>query len=211
MTAPIIKLSQLPQAASLTGTEAVPVVQNGQTRKTTAAELIPVPVQKLVFNTANDTQPALGEMAWNATDKTVDIGLAGNVVLQLGQEALVKIKADSTIQDGQLIMLTGADGNSGRLRGAPANGGDPQTKAFRMLGVATMDIAANQEGFVTAFGVVRGVPTNGGNVGESWDAGDVLYPHPTIAGGLTNGTPTLDIPIAIVLFAGASGSLFVRR
>ena len=211
MTAPIIKLSQLAQAESLTGTEAVPVVQDGQTRKTTAAELIPVPVQKFVFDTVNDTPPELGEMAWNATDQTVDIGLIGNVVLQLGQETLVKIKADANIQDGQLVMITGADGNSGRLRGNLVNGGDSATKAFRVIGIATMDIPANQEGFVTSFGVVRGVPTNGANVGESWQAGDLLYPHPTIAGGLTKGTPKLDIPIAIVLFAGASGSLFVRR
>jgi hypothetical protein len=210
MTAPIIKLSQLAAASALTGAEAVPVVQGGATKRTTAAELIPVPVQKFTFNTEVDVQPNTGEMAWNATDGTVDIGLTGGVVLQLGQETLMKIKATSTITNGQCIMATGADGNSGRITAAPANGSGDVDGIF-VIGVATQNITSNQTGFVTTFGVVRGINTTGASVGESWAAGDVLYPHPSIAGGLTKGAHTLNIPIALVLFAGNNGSLFVRR
>ena len=122
MTAPIIKLSQLAAATDLTGAEAVPVVQGGVTKKTTAADLIPIPVTKFVFDTANNTQPAAGEMAWNAIDATVDIGLSGDVVLQLGQEMLMHVKAGSAILNGQLVMATGSDGNSGRILAAPAQG-----------------------------------------------------------------------------------------
>jgi hypothetical protein len=80
-----------------------------------------------------------------------------------------------------------------------------------VIGVATQSITSGQTGYVTTFGVVRGIDTDGSVVGETWVNGDVLYPHPTIAGGLTKGVHTINIPIAIVLFAGNNGSLFVRR
>jgi hypothetical protein len=34
---------------------------------------------------------------------------------------------------------------------------------------------------------------------------------PVVQGGLTKGAHTINIPIALVLFAGNNGSLFVRR
>lgn len=80
-----------------------------------------------------------------------------------------------------------------------------------ILGVATQDIASGQSGFVTTFGVVRGIDTDGSVVSESWAAGDVLYPHPTIVGRMTKGAHNLALPVAIVLSAGNNGSLFVRR
>jgi hypothetical protein len=205
-----VKISELPLATALTGAEFVPIVQDGETVRATAAQLLPVPVNKFVFNTANDTAPAEGEMMWNATDKTVDIGLPGGVTLQLGQEMHMLIKASATITNGQCIMATGSDGNSGRITAAPANGTGAVDGIF-VIGVATQDIANNQTGFVTTFGTVRQVNTTGASVGETWAAGDVLYPHPTIVGGLTKGTRELEIPIALVLFAGNNGSLFVRR
>lgn len=208
MTAPIIKLSQLSAASALTGTEAVPVVQGGVTKKTTTAELIPVPVTKFVFDTSNTTMPGDGEMAWNATDKTVDIGLPGGVTLQVGQEMHMLVKASSAITNGQCIMATGSDGNSGRITAAPATSG---IDGIFIIGIATQDIAVNQTGFITTFGNVRGIDTDGSSVGETWANGDVLYPHPTITGALTKGAHTINIPIAIVLFAGNNGSLFVRR
>lgn len=208
MTAPIIKVSQLAAASALTGTEAVPVVQDGVTKKTTTGALIPIPVTKFVFDTSNNTSPALGEMAWNATDATVDIGLSGGVVLQLGQEMLMHVKATANISNGQLVMATGSDGNSGRINAAPAS---TSTDPIFIIGVATQDIANNAQGFVTTFGVVRGIDTDGSVVGETWSAGDVLYPHPTIAGRMTKGEHTINLPVAMVLFAGNNGSLFVRR
>jgi hypothetical protein len=210
MTAPIVKLSQLAAATALTGAETVPVVQGGITKRTTSADLIPIPVQKFVFDTTVEDPPAFGEMAWNAEDMTVDVGLSGGVVLQLGQETLMKVKADETLAAGQLIMATGADGNSGRIRAAKANG-TGSVNAIFVIGIATQAIANNAQGFVTTFGVLRGINTTGAAVSETWANGDVLYPHPTIPGALTKGTHVLDLPIAIVLFAGNNGSIFVRR
>lgn len=208
MTAPIIKLSELAAASALNGTEAVPVVQGGVTKKTTTAELIPIPVQKFVFDTTNNTAPSDGEMAWNATDKTVDIGLPGGVTLQVGQELHMLVKASSAILIGQCVMATGSDGNSGRITAAPATGA---IDGMFVLGIADQNIANGQTGYISTFGVVRGIDTDGSSVGETWVNGDVLYPHPTIAGALTKGAHTINIPLAFVLFAGNNGSLFVRR
>jgi hypothetical protein len=208
MTAPIIKLSQLSAASALTGAEAVPVVQGGSTKRTTTAALIPIPVTKFVFDTTNNTAPADGEMAWNSTDKTVDIGLPGGITLQVGQELHMLVKASSAITNGQCIMATGSDGNSGRITAAPATSA---VDGMFIIGIATQNISNNQTGYITTFGVVRGIDTDGSGVGETWAAGDVLYPHPTITGGLTKGSHTINIPIALVLFAGNNGSLFVRR
>lgn len=208
MTAPIVKLSQLTAAAALTGTEAVPVVQGGVTVRTTSADLIPIPVNKFVFNTDNTDTPSVGEMNWNSTDMTVDIGLPGDVTLQLGQETHIRVRASAAITNGQLVMATGSTGNSGRITAAPSS---PSTNPMFILGVATMDMANNEDGFVTAFGAVRGIDTDGSVVGENWVNGDVLYPHPTIAGRLTKGAHTIDLPIGFVLFAGNNGSIFVRR
>lgn len=210
MTAPIIKISQLGAASALSGAEAVPVVQGGVTKRTTAAELIPIPVDKFTFNTANITPPAVGEMAWNANDKTVDIGLPGDVTLQLGQEMHMLCKANVNIANGQLVMAAGSDGNSGRINVSPTDGSGAVSAIF-VVGVATQPITAGQTGFITTFGAVRNVDADGSVVGETWAAGDVLYPHPTIAGALTKGTRVLDLPVAMVLFAGNNGTLFVRR
>lgn len=208
MTAPIIKLSQLTAATDLTGAESVPVVQGGVTKRTTAAELIPIPVDKFVFDTSNVTPPGVGELAWNADDGTLDAGLPGGVTMQIGQEMFMRVKASANILNGQLIMATGSDGNSGRITAAPSS---TTTAAMFIIGVATMDIPSGQSGFVTNFGVVRGIDADGSVVGETWVAGDVLYPHPTIAGRMTKGAHTIDLPIGYVLFAGNNGSIFVRR
>lgn len=208
MTAPIVKLSQLTAASALTGAEAVPVVQGGVTKRTTSAALIPVPVDKFVFNTANNTIPAEGEMNWNSTDMTVDIGLPGNVTLQVGQELHLRVRASAAITAGQLVMATGTSGNSGRMTAAPST---TSTNPMFILGVATMSIANNEDGFITTFGAVSGIDTDGSVVSETWVNGDVLYPHPTIPGRMTKGAHTIELPIAFVLFAGNNGSIFVRR
>jgi hypothetical protein len=81
------------------------------------------------------------------------------------------------------------------------------------LGIATEDIVDGDDGYVTEFGLVRGINTTGSLYGETWVDGDILYVSPTIAGGLTKVrpiAPLLHIQMAIVVYANANGSLFVR-
>ena len=53
-----VTITELPQAGAITGTEAVPIVQNGQTVQTTASALAGSPVQTQTFLTLNQ-EPTL--------------------------------------------------------------------------------------------------------------------------------------------------------
>lgn len=154
-------------------------------------------------------------LKWDADVGTLLIGLApgvdGDICQQL--DFYVKNTGGSTISKGQSVMATGALGASGKITCAKANA-DGTIAAQFMLGVAAHDIPNNAFGYVVSFGAIRGLNTTGAAYGESWADGDILYFHPSTAGGLTKvrpSAPALDLPIAIVTNASAgSGSLFVR-
>ena len=48
-----VTITQLPQAGAITGTEAVPIVQNGQTVQTTTGAIAASPSQTQTFVTVN--------------------------------------------------------------------------------------------------------------------------------------------------------------
>lgn len=158
---------------------------------------------KIGLNTSNTTQPSVaGQIAWNQDERTVDICLNG-VVLQTGQETLLNVRNNtaSTISNGTVVMATGTLGASGRITVSPAN----TTDAKYVIGIATEDILSGSNGFVTAFGKVRGINTS------AWSQGTVLYLGSN--GALTSTEPTtgLKMPIAIVINSHATvGTVFVR-
>lgn len=65
-------ISQLPSAGPITGTELVPVVQNGGTYKTTAAALAGSPVQTQTFLTLNQ-EPTLNNSRYLSTDGNLNL------------------------------------------------------------------------------------------------------------------------------------------
>ena len=154
-----------------------------------------------------------GTLYWDQADgnQTLSLVMAnGLVTQQIGEEQYYRIKADSTITEGQVIMFTGTVGASGALKGAPATGLTASTALYTM-GVATENIATNGWGYVTSFGLVRGIDTTGG--AEAWVDGQILYLNPAVAGGLTKTVPTAPNPkvvVAAVVHAAANGSLFIR-
>lgn len=154
-----------------------------------------------------------GQLAWNADDGTIDIGMdGGNATMQIGLETYFRVKADTTINDGAVVMAVGAVGNSGKILAAEANITDP-LQGIYILGVATELIPANGFGFVTTFGIVRGIDTTGGDVSESWSVGTVLYYKPGSLGKMTKVDPEAPAPhvvMALVTDAGANGAIFVR-
>jgi len=153
---------------------------------------------------------------WNRRDGTLDIGLYGGSVLQAGQELhyYAKNTSGSTIANGTPVMFTGTVGSSGKLTFGPAIA-DGSVLADYMMGVATQDIADNDFGYVTSFGLVRGFNTTGAPYGEVWADGDLLYFDPATPGTWTNvqpQAPNIDVPMAVVINAGGggSGSILVR-
>jgi hypothetical protein len=153
---------------------------------------------------------------WNDDDGTLDVGLYGGSVLQVGQEIMYYAKnADgSNLSNGTPVMFSGTVGASSKLtfEKAVADGTYPSDY---MMGVITQDIDNNAFGYVTSFGVVRGLRTDGVPYSETWNDGDLLYFDPATAGTWTNiqpSAPNLKVPVAVVLNAtsGNSGSIFVR-
>jgi Chaperone of endosialidase len=154
-------------------------------------------------------------MAWNTDEATADLSLLDGTVLQVGQELHYRARntTASTIANGAVVWATGTTGNSGRINIglAVANNSQP---GKTVMGLLTHDTAAGADGYVTAFGKVRGVNTTGAAVGETWADGDILYLHPTIPGALTKVKPTVNghsvVTVALVIHTHSNGTLFVR-
>jgi hypothetical protein len=158
---------------------------------------------------------ANGTLYWDDADgiKTLNLVMedSGGVIQQIGEETYYRIKADAAITNGQVVMFTGTVGASGALKGAPATGLTATQNEY-IMGVATQDIALNGWGYVTWFGLVRGINTSGG--AEAWTDGQILYYNPAVPGGLTKNVPTAPNPkvivASVVRAAATNGSLFVR-
>lgn len=158
-------------------------------------------VNKLNLSTDTSLVASAGQITWNPNERTADIGLDNNVVLQVGQEtvALVRNGTASSIPDGTVVMLTGSIGNSGRLVVAPYDG---VADASLILGIATETIVAGADGFVTSYGKIRGIDTS------MWVDGDVLYVN---GSGLATTPPAgLNMKIAAVVHSHTNGTLMVR-
>lgn len=165
-------------------------------------------IDGLSFNTTPVTTGGSAQIWWNPDEETFNMGVNGDVTLQVGQEMLVYYKADENISNGQVVMYTGAVGASGKPTGALSTGSAPI-----VMGIATEDVTVGNFGFLTWFGKVQGIQTNGANYGEVWSDGDALYNNPSVSGGLTNVQPTAPdhaIVVAYVIKAHATtGTLFV--
>lgn len=166
------------------------------------------------FDTTPEVIPtAEGALYWDAADgnKTLSLVMTGgNAVQQIGEEQYFRIKASSAVTEGQVVMFTGTVGASGALTGAPATGLTASTAQY-VMGVATENIALNGWGYVTSFGLVRGIDTTGG--AEAWVDGQILYYNPAVTGGLTKTLPTAPnakVVVAAVAHAASNGSLFIR-
>ena len=155
------------------------------------------------------------KLYWDDFNRTLSLEMGNGVIQQIGKERLVDVRnaTASPIPNGTLVMITGALGASGRLTIAPAIS-DGSVSSFDILGVTTEDITSGSDGIVTTFGLISGIDTTGSAVGETWTAGDTLYPHPTILGALTNvlpQAPHLKAIVGRVNFVDATtGNIFIR-
>ena len=191
------------------------------------------------FNTGANRPPELGELVWDETERTLDLGLENGVVLQIGEEQLINVIAGEEIKDGQVVYASGAfsQGNTGKIvaslySASSAEGVSPgAVDELFFIGVATQDIAQDASGYITTFGKVRNINVYDGsnvntdivgpdNVGigsdPDWEVGRVLYIS-TSAGRLTNTppeSPNKIIPAAMVISQSGNGhqrTLFVRQ
>ena len=174
-------------------------------------------VNSLQFVSGHTGTTAVGQLSWNDSEGTLNLGmLGGNVIQQIGLESYYKVLNSiyaTGITNGSVIRSSGVDVTSGDIIGAYmiADGSQP---AYTTLGIATETIGSGSTGYINQYGIVRDIDTTGAPYGETWLQGDLLYVSPTILGGLTNvepEAPNLKIQIATVLKLGVlDGSLFVR-
>ena len=171
------------------------------------------------FNTSAGISVGVGQLAWNNTDGTLDLGMkGGNVVQQIGQEIFYEVRNETGIQipNGTAVYANGVTAGSGRITAAPYVA-DGSIREVRFLGIATENITSGINGFVTHFGYVRDLDTRGTTASsiavgdETWSVGDILYVHPTIAGKLTKVKPQHEVTAAIIITRHqSSGVIFVR-
>lgn len=149
-----------------------------------------------------------GLITWNSGDGTANLTLkGGNVTLQLGQEEVQRIynNTGSTLIDGQVVYVTGAQGS--RLTVSLAQGNAESTSS-KTLGVVTETILNGAEGFITTSGLVRGLNT------AAIPEGTAIWLSPTVPGGYTVTKPIAPqhlVQIGWVIRSHASvGSIYVK-
>ena len=158
------------------------------------------------FKTDTVATISAGDLSWNSSEGTLDIGLLNDVTLQVGQEQYFYAKAVAPITNGQLIMFAGVQGDHALI--TPS---DLQSVGFRdtyIMGVATQDFATNDFGYVTSFGKVGDLNT------EEWNVGDILYADPNNVGVMTNvqpSAPNHSIQIAAVLRSHQNAGIILVR
>lgn len=145
--------------------------------------------QKATFN-PNTTEQLVnvGDVAWDAPNHTVSIQLENGVTLQLGQELPIPIKAVGNILNGDIIQYVGAQGD--HILGKKAVPAEIIANPELIMGMATADIANNDFGYVTFFGRVHDVYTNG------YAEGTILY-FDQVNGNYTDVEPTSGVKIII--------------
>lgn len=106
-----------------------------------------------------------------------------NITVNLGQEILIRIKNDegTTLVDGDVVFIYGANGNN--LLARKANASSASTSRAT-IGVMTETVLHNGFGYCTTLGKVHGLNTN------SFNEGDTVYLSDTVSGAFVSYVPT---------------------
>ena len=148
-------------------------------------------VNYIDFNTAAAHSVAVGELAWNSTDGTLNLGLQGGLINRLGQQVVVKARntSGSLISKGSVVKVVGVAGGFIGISLAQADSDANSATAF---GIVAEDIADSSNGFVAINGIIHALNTN------AFTEGDILYLSPTVAGEITNVKPSSPNHIVII-------------
>jgi hypothetical protein len=149
-----------------------------------------------------------GSLYWHEEHQTLHLSLDNEVELDIGQEEHYPAVINTSgvqINRGELVMVTGVQGDKLAIAKAVTDG----TVSFDyIIGVAAHNIPnTSDNATIIKFGYVGPFNTN------SYAVGTILYPDPTVNGGLTDvrpNAPGYRIPIAIVTKQGTGGKILVR-
>lgn len=167
------------------------------------------------FDTTTAATRAVGRLMWNDTDGTLEFGLKGGLVtLQIGQEQVVRVRNNtgSTLNEGTVCYFSGSNGVNFNVTPALASA-DPTSAQTMGVLTETLNTSSTQHGFLTTFGLVRGIDLS--YISGLAD-GDQLYLDGTTAGRMTKTkpqAPTHLVYVGICLSAAGGGSnstIFVK-
>lgn len=172
----------------------------------------------LDFDTATTSTVGAGQLAWNDTLGTLNLGLkGGNTISNLGQHLHARVVNKTTplvnlTKAGyQVVIVAGATGQRLSVKLAKA---DNDANSAGTLGMVAENIAGNAEGFICSVGNLTNINTTGSLQGETWADGDSLYLSPTVFGGVTNVKPSApfhEVRIGYVEYAHAiNGKIYVK-
>jgi hypothetical protein len=168
------------------------------------------PIDSLFFDTSvpsNNVDTA--KMRWDSERGTVVLGMYDQVSNELGFKNfwLVKNQTGSTITKGSIVYANGTVGASGRIT-IDKFIADGSIDAKYLLGITAHDLSNGEDGYVISFGKIRKVNT------DTFAAGAILYPSPTVAGVWTDVepvAPNIDMPIGFCINSHANnGTIAIR-
>jgi len=167
-----------------------------------------------IYNTTNEYGGVnAGELGWSTQYGTLELGLLGGAKERIGQTEYYYGKATENIAKGQVVMFNGAQGDFIKL--SLANPSVINNNPDYMLGIAPTNITNEAFGYVTKFGYIDEIATNG------FVDGDILWfdSNSSNASGLYTNikpiAPNAKIQLAAVVKASATpsaenGRLLVR-
>uniref|UniRef100_UPI004047FB09 hypothetical protein n=1 Tax=Yoonia sp. TaxID=2212373 RepID=UPI004047FB09 len=168
------------------------------------------PVDSLFFDTSvpsNNVDTA--KMRWDSDLGTIVLGMYDQVPNELGFKNfwLVKNQTGSTITKGSIVYANGTVGASGRIT-IDKFIADGSIDAKYLLGITAHDLSNGEDGYVISFGKIRKVNT------DTFAAGAILYPSPTVAGVWTDVepvAPNIDMPIGFCINSHANnGTIAIK-
>lgn len=183
-------------------------------------------LNQLRFNTSlDDPNLIAGQLQWNSTEGTLDLGLSDTYTQHIGEELHYRVRNNtgSTLAKGTPVYASGlTPGGNNRIE-VNLYTADGSIREVRFMGLMTEDLTDNgNNGYATHFGYIKNVDTRGDaatygttnklwTTGEpAWNQGDILYVHPTVPGKLTKIEPKHSISVAIITNVASNGKLFVR-
>jgi hypothetical protein len=145
----------------------------------------------LDFDTATTSTAGAGQMAWNSTDGTLDLGMQGGLKNKIGHQLFAKVRnnSGSAITKGSVVKVVGV---AGGFIGIDLALGDSDANSSTAFGIVAEDIADASNGFVAINGIIHGLNTN------AFTEGDILYISPTVAGAFTNIKPVAPLHAVVI-------------
>ena len=201
-----VTILQLPAAGAITGTEAVPIVQNGVTVQTTTAALAGSPVQTYTYLTVSQTPQLANSRYVGASNGLVitdggaqglfNISTTGALLSLVNSGTGFQVKTSSTAITGRSIAVSGA--GLSIANGSGVSGDPTITLAGQVLNLA--NLSANGLMTISSAGAISAVTLLGTANQITVTNGSGISGAPTIAladNPVLGGTESLTLPIGV--------------